>query len=158
MLKQSGPKVRHIWLKVLLALICSTVAGLGFASSSVSAAEDGEFFIIASVQNQVLVNDVPERTPVAGASIKVTTTKGILIGEGITGADGLCKIAVPTRDNYLIDIDTTSLPNGLTLIDADKAQVKVDQVLFTTNTKRVTFLLETVALRAQANWSAIYSD
>ncbi len=139
MLKQSGPKVRHIWLKVLLALICSTVAGLGFASSSVSAAEDGEFFIIASVQNQVLVNDVPERTPVAGASIKVTTTKGILIGEGITGADGLCKIAVPTRDNYLIDIDTTSLPNGLTLIDADKAQVKVDQVLFTTNTKRVTF-------------------
>ena len=139
MLKQSGPGFRHIWLKVLLAVICSTVAGLGFASSSVSAAEDGEFFIIASVQNQVLVNDVPERSPVAGASIKVTTTDGVLIGEGITGADGLCKIAVPTRDNYLIDIDTTSLPNGLTLIDADKAQVKVDQVLFTTNTKRVTF-------------------
>ncbi len=139
MLKQSGPEFRHIWLKVLLGVICSTVAGLGFASSSVSAAEDGEFFIIASVQNQVLVNDVPERSPVAGASIKVTTTDGVLIGEGITGADGLCKIAVPTRDNYLIDIDTTSLPNGLTLIDADKAQVKVDQVLFTTNTKRVTF-------------------
>ena len=139
MLKQSGPGFRHIWLKVLLGVICSTVAGLGFASSSVSAAEDGEFFIIASVQNQVLVNDVPERSPVAGASIKVTTTDGVLIGEGITGADGLCKIAVPTRDNYLIDIDTTSLPNGLTLIDADKAQVKVDQVLFTTNTKRVTF-------------------
>ncbi len=139
MLKQSGPGFRHIWLKVLLAVICSTVAGLGFASSSVSAAEDGEFFITASVQNQVLVNDVPERSPDAGASIKVTTTDGVLIGEGITGADGLCKIAVPTRDNYLIDIDTTSLPNGLTLIDADKAQVKVDQVLFTTNTKRVTF-------------------
>ncbi len=139
MLKQSGPGFRHIWLKVLLAVICSTVAGLGFASSSVSAAEDGEFFIIASVQNQVLVNDVPERSPVAGASIKVTTTDGVLIGEGITGADGLCKIAVPTRDNYLIDIDTASLPNGLTLIDAAKAQVKVDQVLFTTNTKRVTF-------------------
>ena len=60
MLKQSGPGVGHIWLKVLLAVICSTVAGLGFASSSVSAADDGEFFIIASVQNQVLVNDVPE--------------------------------------------------------------------------------------------------
>lgn len=139
MLKQSGPGFRHIWLKVLLAVICSTVAGLGFASSSVSAAEDGEFFIIASVQNQVLVNDVPERSPVAGASIKVTTTDGVLIGEGLTGADGLCKIAVPTRDNYLIDIDTTSLPNGLTLIDADKAQVNVPQNLFTTNTKRVTF-------------------
>ena len=87
MLKQSGPGFRHIWLKVLLAVICSTVAGLGFASSSVSAAEDGEFFIIASVQNQVLVNDVPERSPVAGASIKVTPTDGVLIGEGITGAD-----------------------------------------------------------------------
>lgn len=139
MLKQSGPGFRHIWLKVLLAVICSTVAGLGLASSSVSAADDGQYFIIASVQNQVLVNDKPERTPVAGANIKVTTVDGILIGEGTTGADGLCKVAVPTRDNYLIDIDTSSLPNGLTLIDAAKAQVKVDQVLFTTNTKRVTF-------------------
>ena len=43
MLKRSGPDVGHIWLKVLLAVICSIVAGLGLASSSASAADEGEF-------------------------------------------------------------------------------------------------------------------
>ena len=139
MLNKRGQKVGHVWLKCLLGVICSSVAGLGLASGSAHAAEDSEFAIIASVQNQVVVNDIPERTPVAGATIVVTTLDGKVIGQGVTGADGLCKIAVPSRDDYLIDIDAASLPNGLVLIDADKAQVKVNQNLFTTNTKRVTF-------------------
>ena len=139
MLNKRGQKVGHVWLKCLLGVICSSVAGLGLASGSAHAAEDSEFAIIASVQNQVVVNDIPERTPVAGATIVVTTLDGKVIGQGVTGADGLCKIAVPSRDDYLIDIDEASLPNGLVLIDADKAQVKVNQNLFTTNTKRVTF-------------------
>ena len=139
MLDKRGQKVTHIWLKSLLVVICSSVAGVGLTSGLAQAAEDSEFAIIASVQNQILVNDVPERTPVAGATIVVTTLDGKLIGQGVTGQDGLCKIAVPSRDDYLIDIDTESLPNGLVLIDADKAQVKVNQNLFTTNTKRVTF-------------------
>ena len=139
MLNKRGQKVTHIWLKSLLVVICSSVAGVGLTSGLAQAAEDSEFAIIASVQNQILVNDVPERTPVAGATIVVTTLDGKLIGQGVTGQDGLCKIAVPSRDDYLIDIDTDSLPNGLVLIDADKAQVKVNQNLFTTNTKRVTF-------------------
>ena len=139
MLDKRGQKVAHIWLKSLLVVICSSVAGVGLTSGLAQAAEDSEFAIIASVQNQILVNDVPERTPVAGATIVVTTLDGKLIGQGVTGQDGLCKILVPSRDDYLIDIDTDSLPNGLVLIDADKAQVKVNQNLFTTNTKRVTF-------------------
>ena len=139
MLNKRGQKVGHVWLKCLLGVICSSVAGLGLASGSAHAADDSEFAIIASVQNQVVVNDIPERTPVAGATIVVTTLDGKVIGQGVTGADGLCKIAVPSRDDYLIDIDADSLPNGLVLIDADKAQVKVNQNLFTTNTKRVTF-------------------
>ena len=139
MLNKRGQKVGHVWLKCLLGVICSSVAGLGLASGSAHAAEDSEFAIIASVQNQVVVNDIPERTPVAGATIVVTTLDGKVIGQGVTGEDGLCKIAVPSRDDYLIDIDADSLPNGLVLIDADKAQVKVNQNLFTTNTKRVTF-------------------
>ena len=139
MLNKRGQKVGHVWLKCLLGVICSSVAGLGLASGSAHAADESEFAIIASVQNQVVVNDIPERTPVAGATIVVTTLDGKVIGQGVTGADGLCKIAVPSRDDYLIDIDADSLPNGLVLIDADKAQVKVNQNLFTTNTKRVTF-------------------
>lgn len=139
MLNKRGRKVGHVWLKCLLGVICSSVAGLGLASGTAHAADDSEFAIIASVQNQVVVNDIPERTPVAGATIVVTTLDGKVIGQGVTGADGLCKIAVPSRDDYLIDIDAASLPNGLALIDADKAQVKVNQLLFTTNTKRVTF-------------------
>ena len=139
MLNKRGQKVGHVWLKCVLGVICSSVAGLGLASGSAHAADESEFAIIASVQNQVVVNDIPERTPVAGATIVVTTLDGKVIGQGVTGADGLCKIAVPSRDDYLIDIDADSLSNGLVLIDADKAQVKVNQNLFTTNTKRVTF-------------------
>ena len=151
MLRRPNHEHGHFWLKVLLTIICSTVVGLGFMSNSasansaesasdlISATSDSEFFIIASVQNQVLVDDVPQRTPVAGAAITVTTLDGVVIGQAITGDDGLCKIAVPTRDNYLINIDPSTLPKDHNLIDANKAQVRVDQVLFTTNTKRVTF-------------------
>ncbi|NCU80901.1 MAG: branched-chain amino acid ABC transporter permease, partial [Acidimicrobiia bacterium] len=64
---------------------------------------------------------------------------GSKIGSGVTDENGLCTIVVPSRDNYLISIDTASLPDGLTMIDANKSTVSISKDLFTTNTKRVTF-------------------
>ncbi len=133
------PMTKHFWLKAFLMVLCSSFTLFGLGAGTAQAAEDGEFFIIASVQNQILKDSKTERTPVAGVTIKVTSLDGKLIGEAITGEDGLCKIAVPTRDNYLIDIDIKTLPDGLNLIDAEKTQVRVNQELFTTSTKRVTF-------------------
>ena len=110
----------------------------GFTSSVVSASSD-DYSIIASVQNQTLVDGSTSRAPVAGVAVTVTKADGSKIGDGVTDENGLCTIVVPSRDDYLISIDSSSLPEGLTLIDAEKSTVSISKDLFTTNTKRVTF-------------------
>ena len=129
--------------KTFIVKFClSIVGGIGLLSgftSSVGAASSDDYSIIASVQNQTLVDGSTSRVPVAGVAVTVTKSDGAKIGEGITDATGLVTIAVPNRDDYLISIDTKSLPDDLVLIDAEKATVSIPKDLFTTNTKRVTF-------------------
>lgn len=129
---------RRVLLKFVLALTCGSglVGGL---SASHSAAASDDYSIVASVQNQTLVNGSTSRLPVASVSVTVTKTDGSKIGSGVTDENGLCTIVVPSRDNYLISIDTASLPDGLAMIDANKSTVSISKDLFTTNTKRVTF-------------------
>lgn len=115
-----------------------TCSFLGFLGSIVKASTD-DFSIIASVQNQTLEAGQTKREPVEGATVVVKRSDGTTVGTGVTNAEGLCTIAVPTRDDYLISIDLSTLPEGLTLIDAEKQTVSVVKDLFTTNTKRVTF-------------------
>ena len=125
-------------LKFSLFLFCGVGLFAGYAGSSVSAATD-DYSIIASVQNQTLINGMTNRVPVAGVSVTVTKADGTIVGSGITDDNGSCTIAVPSRDAYSISIDESTLPDGLVLIDAEKAQVSIPKDLFTTNTKRVTF-------------------
>ena len=129
--------------KTFIVKFClSIVGGIGLLSgftSSVGAASSDDYSIIASVQNQTLVDGSTSRVPVAGVAVTVTKSDGAKIGEGITDETGLVTIGVPNRDGYLISIDTKSLPDDLVLIDAEKATVSIPKDLFTTNTKRVTF-------------------
>ncbi len=129
--------------KTFIVKFClSIVGGIGLLSgftSSVGAASSDDYSIIASVQNQTLVDGSTSRVPVAGVAVTVTKSDGAKIGEGITDETGLVTIGVPNRDDYLISIDTKSLPDDLALIDAEKATVSIPKDLFTTNTKRVTF-------------------
>ena len=129
--------------KTFIVKFClSIVGGIGLLSgftSSVGAASSDDYSIIASVQNQTLVDGSTSRVPVAGVAVTVTKSDGAEIGEGITDATGLVTIGVPNRDDYLISIDTKSLPDDLVLIDAEKATVSIPKDLFTTNTQRVTF-------------------
>jgi branched-chain amino acid transport system permease protein len=129
--------------KTLIVKFClSIVGGIGLLSgftASAGAESSDDYSIIASVQNQTLVDGATSRVPVAGVAVTVTKSDGAKIGEGITDETGLITIGVPNRDDYLISIDTKSLPDDLVLIDADKATVSIPKDLFTTNTKRVTF-------------------
>ena len=129
--------------KTFIVKFClSIVGGIGLLSgftSSVGAASSDDYSIIASVQNQTLVDGSTSRVPVAGVAVTVTKSDGAKIGEGITDETGLVTIGVPNRDDYLISIDTKSLPDDLVLIDAEKATVSIPKDLFSTNTKRVTF-------------------
>ena len=131
-------KFRAVALKILLFVATGLVV-IGFAPSGVSGATGDEFSIIASVQNQTLVDGSTSRTPIEGVTINVFKIDGTAVGEAITGKDGLCTISVPSRDDYIIEINLATLPDGLTLIDAEKQKVAVNRDLFTTNTKRVTF-------------------
>ncbi|MEY3816932.1 MAG: hypothetical protein RI966_909 [Actinomycetota bacterium] len=131
-------KFRAIALKTVLFLSTGLIV-IGFAPSGVSGATGDEFSIIASVQNQTLVDGSTSRTPVEGVTVNVLKADGTPIGEAVTGKDGLCTISVPSRDDYVIELNLATLPDGLTLIDAEKQKVSVNRDLFTTNTKRVTF-------------------
>jgi len=131
-------KFRAVALKILLFVSTSLIV-IGFAPSGVSGATGDEFSIIASVQNQTLVDGSTSRTPVEGVTINVLKADGTPIGEAVTGKDGLCTISVPSRDDYVIELNLATLPDGQTLIDAEKQKVSVNRDLFTTNTKRVTF-------------------
>ena len=131
-------KFRAVALKILLFVSTSLIV-IGFAPSGVSGATGDEFSIIASVQNQTLVDGSTSRTPVEGVTINVLKADGTPIGEAVTGKDGLCTISVPSRDDYVIELNLATLPDGQTLIDAEKQKVSVNRDLFTTNTKRVPF-------------------
>ena len=131
-------KFRAVALKILLFVATGLIV-IGFAPSGVSGATGDEFSIIASVQNQTLVDGSTSRTPLEGVTINVFKADGSAVGEAVTGKDGLCTISVPSRDDYIIEINLATLPDGLTLIDAEKQKVAVNRDLFTTNTKRVTF-------------------
>ena len=131
-------KFRAVALKTVLFVSTGLIV-IGFAPSGVSGATGDEFSIIASVQNQTLVDGSTSRTPVEGVTINVLKADGTPIGEAVTGKDGLCTISVPSRDDYVIELNLSTLPDGLTLIDAEKQKVAVNRDLFTTNTKRVTF-------------------
>ncbi|MFM7763523.1 MAG: ABC transporter permease subunit [Acidimicrobiaceae bacterium] len=137
MLGDSRP-VKTLLFKIFLLIASGIGLFSGFTASAVSASSD-DYSIIASVQNQTLVNGSTSRTPVAGVVVTVTKADGSKIGDGVTDDKGMCTIIVPSRDDYLISIDSSSLPDGLTLIDADKSTVSISKDLFTTNTKRVTF-------------------
>ena len=130
--------VKTLILRVCLLIVSGVGLFSGFTASVVSASSD-DYSIIASVQNQTLVDGSTSRAPVAGVAVAVTKADGSKIGDGVTDENGLCTIVVPSRDDYLISIDSSSLPEGLTLIDAEKSTVSISKDLFTTNTKRVTF-------------------
>ena len=131
-------KFRAVALKILL-FVATGLTVIGFAPSGVSGATGDDYSIIASVQNQTLVDGSTSRTPFEGVTINVFKADGSAVGEAVTGKDGLCTISVPSRDDYVIEINLATLPDGLTLIDAEKQKVAVNRDLFTTNTKRVTF-------------------
>jgi len=131
-------KFRAVALKILL-FVATGLTVIGFAPSGVSGATGDDYSIIASVQNQTLVDGSTSRTPLEGVTINVFKADGTAVGEAVTDKDGLCTISVPSRDDYSIEVNLATLPDGLTLIDAEKQKVAVNRDLFTTNTKRVTF-------------------
>lgn len=131
-----GPRVRRVraWL-VFFGL------GLGFlgAFAGEARAEESEFTITASVQDQQVDGTSTTRSPVAGVTIVVTTPNGTEVVRGETGPDGKVALPVPAKDSYVITLDVDTLPDGVALIDDEKSSAAIEKDAFTTNDKLVRF-------------------
>ena len=119
------------------AVVVGSLLMFGTSAQSVSA-DDG-LSIIASVQNQTVVDGVSQKKPVAGVNITVTSSSGTVIGTGVTDAMGLISFPVEARDDYVVTLDIATLPDGFTMIDDAKAVSNIMKDDFTTSVKRATF-------------------
>jgi neutral amino acid transport system permease protein len=119
------------------AVVVGSLLMFGVSAESVSA-EDG-LSIVASVQNQTVVDGVSQKEPVAGVSITVSSVSGVVIAAGVTDASGLISFPVESRDDYVVTLDIASLPDGFALIDDAKAVSNILKDDFTTSVKRATF-------------------
>ncbi|MHB1130298.1 MAG: branched-chain amino acid ABC transporter permease [Ilumatobacteraceae bacterium] len=111
-----------------------------FAGIRALAAED-DLYIVAQVNHQTVTSNVSTREPVEGAKVSVFDGAGTLVGEGVTDARGELKILVPSRADYTIKLDTTTLPNDLALITGASDSFNILEDNFTTQVKRVSFFL-----------------
>ena len=124
-----------------LVRACAVVAGslMLFGSGANAASADEGLSIIASVQNQTVDAGVSQKQPVSGVTITVTTPAGAIIGTGVTDVAGLISFPIPSRDNYIVTLDTATLPDGFTMIDSAKSISVINKDDFTTSVKRATF-------------------
>lgn len=115
--------------------------GLGFfgAFAGEASAEESGFTITASVQDQKVDGSSTTRSPVAGVTIVVTTPAGTEVVRGETDSDGKVVLPVPAKDSYVITLDVESLPDGVSLINDEKASASIEKDAFTTNDKLVRF-------------------
>jgi branched-chain amino acid transport system permease protein len=112
---------------------------LMFATSAQRVSADDGLSIIASVQNQTVVDGVSQKQPVVGVSITVTSASGAVIGTGVTDATGLISFPVDERNDYVVTLDVSTLPDGFAMIDEVKAISTIKKDDFTTSVKRATF-------------------
>ena len=133
-------RTARLWLCALgLAL-----GVLGSVEGSARAA-DSEFTVTASVQDQEVSGSTTTRSPVAGVTIIVTNQAGTEVVRGETGADGTVTLAVPAKDYYVVTLDVSTLPDGVSLINEDKFEAIIEKDAFTTNDKSVRFFTGTSA-------------
>jgi len=124
----------RLWLSSIGAAICI----LGFSQGTVKAAES-EFTITASVQDQSVDGSTTSRAPVAGVTIVVTNQAGTEVTRGETGTDGTVALPVPAKDYYVVTLDVSTLPDGVSLINEEKFTAVIQKDAFTTNDKLVRF-------------------
>lgn len=125
---------------IRVTLVAGALAVLLGAGSQALAAEDG-MSIIAQVNNQTVENGVSTRTPIANAKVTVTDALGAVVGEALTDSKGEAKIAVPTRADYTITLDTSTLPEGASLASGGSNSFTLLKDSFVTQTKRVAFIV-----------------
>lgn len=95
-----------------------------------------DFAIKVRVQNQVQDSSgKTKKEPIAGVKVTVKDASGADVGEGTTDEKGIATIPVPTKADYTVVLDESTLPEGLTISEGgSERQVKGDAFVTTTVT------------------------
>lgn len=64
--------------------------------------------------------------PVVGAKVTVTTENAEVVGDAVSDESGLFELALPGPGNYRSELDTSSLPTGVSLTDANQTGVSFE--------------------------------
>ncbi len=67
-----------------------------------------------------------EKVPAEGVAIAVTDAAGAAVADGVSGPDGTFLIGLPGPGNYTATLDTSTLPEGVNLRNADRASLAFD--------------------------------
>jgi branched-chain amino acid transport system permease protein len=97
--------------------------------------------------------DGDERTPVEGIRVEVRLD-GAVIGDGVSNADGEWTVPLPSGGTYEVEIDVSTLPEGIALTDPEK-QVLPDVAVRDGQRKFVNFALGPGLVAKQTNWDRV---
>ena len=116
----------------VMGVLLAMISLISLVPAAPAAAQTGE-----SVETTLLAKpeDGGERDPVEGAEIIVyeavvvdreIQSIGDEIGRGTSDATGFVSVALPAPGQYVVELNIDSLPEGVELIRADKAQLPVE--------------------------------
>lgn len=73
---------------------------------------------------QVRVQDASQtkKVPVEGVHVVVTDPSGTVVAEGDTDAKGVVKIQVPSDGQFTVTVDTSTLPDGLSIPEGEESR------------------------------------
>jgi branched-chain amino acid transport system permease protein len=139
-------RIRHL---ATLALALVAAAGLLW-SSPAHAADTCD---VAGIKVLVKDQSGPKKVPVEGVVAIVKDEAGAEVGRGTTDAKGGALICVPTKTTYTVEIDQSSLKDGMALDGEAVATVNEDS--FTTSTKTMSFFTGVAERSGDGYWNLL---
>lgn len=105
------------------------------------------------IRAQVNDQSTGTKVPLEGVTVKVLSETGAEVVAGPTDAKGIALLCVPEKATYTVQVDTTSLKDGLALQGEDSVVIPKDR--FTTNVRTVNFFTGQAQRVTSGYWSLL---
>ena len=117
----------------LLALLCSAGPALGSAGPQQAPGDDEININVTLLDRAQTSAENPKGTPIQGVRIIVETPDGEEVGDDVTNRQGVASVAVSESGDYIVRLDTDTLPEGSELSDPDDVTNSVNVLGFDTS-------------------------
>jgi branched-chain amino acid transport system permease protein len=105
------------------------------------------------IRAQVNDQSSGEKKPLEGVTVKVLADTGSEVVSGPTDAKGVVLLCVPEKATYTVQVDTTTLKDGVALQGEDSVVIPKDR--FTTNIRTVNFFTGQAQRTTSGYWSLL---